>query len=318
MRVEVKAYAKVNLDLRLRGLRSDGFHNVQTVLQSVALADVLSFERVAGPLVLECDNPGVPSGERNLAWRAAVATWRALGRVGEPEGIRIAVRKYIPLQAGLGGGSADAAAVVWASQKIWAQALPTAVEHKVLAGLGADVPFFRQGGTMMGVGRGDELIELPDLPSYATVIVVPSVGVATPEAYRWFDERHPDGAGSDPMAWPATSAVWPSWLPTCVNDFEEVVVERHPEIGACLAALTREGAVLARLSGSGSAVFGLFEVAQDAVAAAQALRRSGLAVIETTTIGRQEAGFDQSSPPAAGGASPTGAASVRPGPRPQA
>jgi 4-diphosphocytidyl-2-C-methyl-D-erythritol kinase len=294
MRVDVKASAKVNLDLRLRGRRSDGYHNVQTVLQSVALADDVCCEAVEGAISIRCDAPGVPTDHRNLAWKAAAATWRALGHEGEPTGLRISLVKRIPTQSGLGGGSANAAAVVWAAQQVWQESLSMAGEHKVLASLGADVPFFRRGGTMLGVGRGDELIELPELPSYLAVIAVPGVGVSTTDAYRWFDERHPDGAGSEPLAWPATSAVWPSWLPTCVNDFEDVVSVRHREIGSALESLRQGGADLARLSGSGSAVFGLFEPARGAAAAesAAALRELGLSVFETSTLSRAEASFD--------------------------
>lgn len=292
-RFEIRACAKVNLDLRLRGVRADGYHNVQTVLQSVALADDVTCERIEGPFVLECDARGVPTDERNLAWRAAAATWQALGRSGGPRGLRVRLLKRIPTQAGLGGGSADAAAVVWAAQRIWNEQLPAFAEHRVLAALGADVPFFRRGGTMMGVGRGDELFDLPDLPRFSAVIAVPAQGVSTPQAYRWFDERHADGVGAEPAEWPAASAAWPSWLPSCVNDFEEVVAERVPEIGRCLGALRGSGAVLARLSGSGSAVFGLFDTPDRASAAAQALRRAGVAtVIETTTLSATEAAFE--------------------------
>lgn len=317
MRVDVKASAKVNLDLRLRGRRSDGYHNVQTVLQSVALADDVRCEAAEGAVSIHCDAPGVPTDHRNLAWKAAAATWQALGRAGEPEGLRISLVKRIPPQSGLGGGSANAAAVVWAAQQVWQESLSVAGEHKVLASLGADVPFFRRGGTMLGVGRGDELIELPDLPSYLAVIAVPGVGVGTPEAYRWFDERHPDGAGSEPIAWPATSAVWPSWLSTCVNDFEDVVSARHREIGSALESLRQAGADLARLSGSGSAVFGLFEPARGAAAAlsAAALRRLGMTVFETSTVSRAEAGFERLAPGSEGAEGRGGIGGAKPGPR---
>lgn len=292
-RLEVRACAKVNLDLRLRGMRADGYHNVQTVLQSVALADDVTCERIDGPFVLECDARGVPTDERNLAWRAAAATWQALGRSGAPHGLRVRLLKRIPTQAGLGGGSADAAAVVWAAQRIWGEHLSAAAEHRVLAALGADVPFFRRGGTMMGVGRGDELFDLPDLPRYLAVVAVPAQGVSTPQAYRWFDEQHAEGVGAEPAEWPATSTAWPSFLPSCVNDFEVVVAERVPEIRRCLDALQSGGAVLARLSGSGSAVFGLFDTLERSSVAAQALRRAGVAtVIETTTLSAAEATFE--------------------------
>lgn len=291
MRIDLQAFAKVNLDLRLRGLRSDGYHDVSTVLQSIALADDVSCEAVDGPLALECDAPGVPGGERNLAWRAAVATWRALGRSGEPSGLRIRLVKRVPAQAGLGGGSADAAAVVWASQRVWGGRLEAADEQRVLAGLGADVPFFVRGGTMLGSGRGDQLLPLPDLPSTPLVVAVPAVGVATPDAYRWFDERHPDGMGSDPVAWPTTPAVWPGRLPACVNDFEPVVVERVPAVGACLRALGEAGAVVTRLSGSGSAVFGLFDTVDRAAAALALVRGAGARAFLTRSLGSGEAGY---------------------------
>ena len=152
-RVEVVARAKINLDLRVLGHRPDRFHELRTVLQSIALHDTLSFVAQKGPFSLTCHAPEVPLDRSNLIWRAATVLWQGLGREGEPRDVAVTMRKRIPVQAGLGGGSSDAAAALVALGRLWG-VRPTRAERAAMASrIGADVPFFLWGGTALGLGR---------------------------------------------------------------------------------------------------------------------------------------------------------------------
>src|SRR5262249_23531313 len=151
-----------NLSLRVLGTRRDGYHELQTVFQSIALHDTLTIRRVDGPLRLTCDDPSLACGRRNLIWRAADALWRSAGRRGAPRGVALHLCKRTRVQAGLGGGSSDAAATLRALKKIW-RVDPACVRDAAVR-LGADVPFFLEGGTVLGLGRGDVLFPLNDRP----------------------------------------------------------------------------------------------------------------------------------------------------------
>jgi 4-diphosphocytidyl-2-C-methyl-D-erythritol kinase len=200
--------------------------------------------------------------------RAARALAAELGRP-EPAGLHITLDKTVPTQAGLGGGSADAMAALRLLCDVWKVPADPALLRRVGATLGSDVAFFALGGTALGLGRGDELTPLPPLPRLACAIVRPPFGVSTAEAYRWVAASRvggpPDVAPFEP---PARSGGWLETLRRCHNDFEPVVAARHPEIAEAIATLRGAGAVLAMLSGSGSAVFGLFT---DPAAASKAL-----------------------------------------------
>jgi 4-diphosphocytidyl-2-C-methyl-D-erythritol kinase len=284
--VPLAAYAKVNLHLRILDARPDGYHYVVTVLQTLALHDTVMCERHDGPFEIVCDEPGVPLDSRNLVWRAAQALADAVSR---PEGLartRVTIVKRIPMQAGLGGGSADAAAALAGLMRLWEIGMDHVSLHRIASGLGADVPFllhallqFRQGradgGTMLGRGRGDELTALPPLPLHTVLIVMPPFGVSTADAYRWHDERvaaaaappDPDTAevaatradsGGAEAEWPGSSAEWSDCLTRCYNDFELAIGPRHSEIAETVRTLREAGAVFAAMSGSGAALFGLF------------------------------------------------------------
>ena len=160
------------------------------------------------------------------------------------------------MQAGLGGGSADAAAALQALARMWGGA-PLSLLRDVAAGIGADVPFFLSGGTALGLGRGEEIYPLVDLPAHWVVIVQPPYGVSTAEAYAWYDEDRAAGM-REPRELQILPVPWPTRAAQMINDLEPPVVRRHPEIGGLKAALREAGAVAAAMSGSGSAVFGLF------------------------------------------------------------
>jgi 4-diphosphocytidyl-2-C-methyl-D-erythritol kinase len=283
----VRAHGKVNLDLRVAGRRADGYHELRTVFQAISLHDTLICTPHAGAFELDCDTPGVPLDPSNLVWRAAEALWGALGRPGVPGGLRIRIEKRIPPQAGLGGGSANAAAALLALGRLWRAGLPAEALTAIAGTLGADVPFFLTGGTALGLGRGDDIQPLADLPPHWLVLLVPSFGVSTADAFRWHDARSGErGVSSAQDTAAALPGTWPADVVRLGNDLEAAVERHHPEIGEMKAALRRAGALAAVMSGSGSAVFGVFERRPDAVAAAATLSATAWRVLLAGSLGR--------------------------------
>ena len=196
----VKAFAKINLTLRVLGVREDGYHTLRTVFQSLALHDTLTCQRTSGAFRIACADPACPTDRSNLVWRAAEAVWQAAGRRGQPRDAIVAIAKRIPLQSGLGGGSSDAAAAIRGLAALWRVQLSRERQHAMAAGLGADVPFFLEGGTSLGLDRGDVLFPLADPPTVWVTLAVPPFGVSTKEAYEWFDRDHSPDAGRGPSA----------------------------------------------------------------------------------------------------------------------
>jgi 4-diphosphocytidyl-2-C-methyl-D-erythritol kinase len=276
----VRAPAKINVSLRVLRRIGGGYHELRTIFQSIALHDTLTFEAGSGPFRLECDDPACPTDRTNLVWRAAETIVRAAGGRRAPRDIAIRIAKRIPMQAGLGGGSSDAAAALRGFAALWRLKIPDAEMQAMAAGLGADVPFFLEGGRVLGLERGDRLFPLIDPPRAWVTLVIPSFGVSTKDAYAWFDEAGPArrdrrrtgraGAGPDERA----------------NDLQAAVVHRHPEIGRIAAALRREGATEAAMSGSGSAVFAIFRTRSAAERAARALARPSRRTLVTRTLSR--------------------------------
>jgi 4-diphosphocytidyl-2-C-methyl-D-erythritol kinase len=282
----VRALAKVNLDLRVLGTRPDGYHELRTVFQSIHLHDTLTCTETPGPFVLKCRAPGIPLDSSNLVWRAGAALWSALGRAGDPRDTSVTIEKAIPVQAGLGGGSADAAGALFALARLWGGA-PLSLLREVAGGIGADVAFFMAGGTALGLGRGEEIYPLVDLPRHWILVVRPPFGVSTAEAYAWYDEDRAAGLREVresqilPVPWPTRAA-------QMINDLEPPVVRRHPEIHALKGTLRDAGAVAAAMSGSGSAVFGLFRTRPAAARALAPLSRGGYRAWLTRTVDRDE------------------------------
>ncbi|HVT46607.1 MAG TPA: 4-(cytidine 5'-diphospho)-2-C-methyl-D-erythritol kinase [Vicinamibacterales bacterium] len=284
----VRPTAKINLMLRVGAARPDGFHDVRTLLQSIALGDRLTLTPRRGPFALMVRAPGLASDRTNLIWRAAEALWRAMGRDGEPRDVHVRLDKQIPMAAGLGGGSADAAAALVGLNAIWHARRSRADLIRVARELGSDVPFFLLGGTALGVGRGDELYPVDDVRRMEVVVIKPSFGVATADAYRWLDEDRAH-SGARPAAPSSLDVGWPGGPLTLANDLQAPVAARHPMIDEIRSACLREGAVAVSMSGSGSAVFGVFPdgVARKAI---RRLQRPDWLVLLTRTIGRREAG----------------------------
>jgi 4-diphosphocytidyl-2-C-methyl-D-erythritol kinase len=278
----VRAFAKINLSLRVLGVRADGYHELRTVFQSIALHDTLHVRAARGPFAITCDDPACPVDSSNLVARAAHAVWKAAGRRGVPRGVAVRLQKRIPLAAGLGGGSSDAAAALRAFARLW-KVDPSRLPA-LAASLGADVPFFLAGGTVLGIERGDVLFQLIDHPARWVTLVIPRFGVRTQDAYAWLDHDRRSRAGS-PRALPSTPGIeWPG--PCHGNDLQGAVARRHPEIARIAGALRRSGACEAAMTGSGSAVFGLFSGRADAARAAEVLVSDRRRTIVTRTLGR--------------------------------
>lgn len=285
-RFVVRAHAKVNLDLRVLGTRADGFHELRTVFQSLELHDTLTCVSQPGPFKVICRTAGVPVDRNNVVWQAAIELWKELGRSGEPCGVRVTIQKQIPVQAGLGGGSANAAAALLALARMWGGA-PLTFLRELAVRIGADVPFFLSGGTALGLGRGEEIYPLVDLPPHWVVIVRPPYGVSTAEAYSWYDEDRAAGL-REPRELQILPVPWPTRAAQMINDLEPPVVRRHPEIGALRTALRDAGAVAAAMSGSGSAVFGLFRSRAAAKRAIRPLSKAGTVALLTRTVSRDQ------------------------------
>jgi 4-diphosphocytidyl-2-C-methyl-D-erythritol kinase len=291
-RVVVHAAAKINLTLRVGARHADGYHDVETILQAIALADTLTVTSASGPFTLAVSAPGVPTDRTNLVWRAAELLWRDAGRAGDPRDVAVALTKRVPAQAGLGGGSADAAAALVALNRVWGLRRSAADLVRLAASLGADVPFLLTGGTAIGTGRGDRLHPLADVRAFDVVLLVPGVGVATADAYRWLDQDRAAGEASGhrkfqneavgdtvPVGWPAGPLV-------LGNDLQPSVVARTAIVGQAIEACRQAGALGASMTGSGSAVFGLFSRGAGRTRA-RTLRRPEWTVIVTRTVTRR-------------------------------
>lgn len=275
MRLRVPAFAKINLSLEVRGVRPDGYHELSTVFQTIKLHDVLSFTQTSGRFDIRCDDPACPTDRTNLIWKAAQLLWREGGCSGTARGVRVRLQKKIPMQAGLGGGSSDAAAALVTLSRIWQITLSSRQLARLTKKLGADVAFFLAGGTALGEGAGDRIEPLDDRPASWVVLVVPGFGVSTKEAYGWFDTDLRDRKTEE----------------RSLNDLQAPVAARHPEISDIVAALKLAGSSHAAMSGSGSSVFGLFPTHAHAAAAARSLETASRRVILTRTVARGE--FDR-------------------------
>jgi 4-diphosphocytidyl-2-C-methyl-D-erythritol kinase len=374
MTVTVRSFAKINVGLRIGAAREDGFHELLTVYQTMGLHDVLrvSVSRGAG-IEMRCADPRVPRDESNTCFRIVERAMRALGAKRR---VVIEIEKRLPVQGGLGGASSNAVAALLGLERALRKNLPTADRLRIAAEVGSDLPLFLIGGTVLGVGRGEQVYPLPDLPAMACVVVTPDAGVSTPQAFQEWDRMCGAGAlareslasegldalGHDPArlrsagpirlaplaqgkltgaavptqsipaqgqpkltlssasdrinvlgrglsAWLSEASLGHSnssapshflarrgraenpllWLVRAgiENDFEQVVFPEYPKLREGKYALLRVGAKYASLSGSGSALYGLFATREAAVRAAARLRKEGWSAQATTTLTRQ-------------------------------
>ena len=270
--VTVKARAKLNLSLDVLGRRPDGFHDLCMVMQSCTLADDVYVESAApGDFLAQTNRSYIPTGDKNVAVKAARAYYAALGREG---GAHMRITKRIPVCAGLGGGSSDAAAVLLALNELHGGALDSAALQAAALAAGSDVPFCLMGGTALAEGRGELLTPLPKLPETDTVICMPYFSCSTPELFGRIDSRrsrcHPDTAG---LIAALEAGDVRGVAQRMYNVFEDALGKRAANtVQEIKLQLLDNGALGAAMSGSGSAVFGLFPDAESAAKAYEAVR----------------------------------------------
>jgi len=342
MTVMVRSFAKINLGLCIGALRPDGFHELRTVYQTIALHDVIRVQVGRGSgIEIRCDHPCVPKDETNTCYRIAEHALAALQAGGR---VTIAIDKRLPVQGGLGAGSGNAVATLLALERALQKKLPGAERLRIAAEVGSDLPLFFVGGTVLGVGHGEEVYPLQDLPSVCCVVATPEIGVSTPQAFADWDAMmgleeeyaaelrsartaeggrpHVDRADARSKLTPSPPSdrimgfgravsAWLSGQPLSgvpvskgrgraetslldlvrtgiENDFERVVFPKHPELREVKSVLERAGAFYASLSGSGSALFGLFRSRAAGLKAEATLRRGGIPAVATTTMTRQQ------------------------------
>jgi 4-diphosphocytidyl-2-C-methyl-D-erythritol kinase len=254
--LQVRSYAKINWALEVLNRREDGYHELRTIYQTVSLHDTIRFAAAPGRVELTCDDSRVPQDESNLAVRAALKL-RELA--GTTKGARIQIRKRIPVAAGLGGGSSNAAVSLVALRELWGIGAADRELEDIAASLGSDVPFFLMGGTALGLGRGEAVQPMEELDCSRLLLVNPGFPVSTRDAYERLSRlTRPVAAPIIPFTLTAANGI--SGLPLSVrNDLEVAVLPVHPEIAEVKRVLVRMGARLALMSGSGATVFGVFD-----------------------------------------------------------
>jgi 4-diphosphocytidyl-2-C-methyl-D-erythritol kinase len=337
MSVTLRSFAKINLGLAIGLARPDGYHALTTVYQTIALHDLVTVaaRRAATThIVLTSNDERVPRDARNTAWKMVE---RALSLMDVAAEVTIHIEKRLPVQGGLGAGSANAAAALLGLERELGVALSADDRIRVAAEVGSDVPLFLQGGAVRGLGRGEVVSPLPDLPAIPCVVAVPEIGVSTPAAFREWDARHSaltPAASADRLerlsrsvsaAWgqPHSSGVSRAAVSDGIseadvahkgdlaetpllalvrtgmaNDFEEVVFAQYPSLADIVRVLRDAGqadfdqsgdaAIYAALSGSGSALFGLYASGEAADRAAGRLRDRGIVALRTETLPREQ------------------------------
>jgi 4-diphosphocytidyl-2-C-methyl-D-erythritol kinase len=325
MPTRVRSHTKINLGLAIGPLRPDGFHQLITVYQTLALHEWVTVEArmaAATRITLSSNHPDVPTDAGNTAWRMVERYLELLGIQAE---VLLHIDKQLPVQGGLGAGSANAVAALIGLEQELDRRLSPPERLRVAAEVGSDVPLFLLGGAAVGVGRGEEIFPLPDIPSTPCVIALPVVGVSTPQAYRDWDRLQAASAltGIGPSATitmlsrsiaaafgePHSSGVFSEVVSTredraedpllalvrtgIENDFEQVVFPQYPFLGEIKRILaggssTGDAAVYAGLSGSGSALFGLYRTPKAAQAALKRLERHGVTGLVTKTLPRSD------------------------------
>jgi 4-diphosphocytidyl-2-C-methyl-D-erythritol kinase len=280
--VRIAAHAKINLFLRILARDGSGYHQIETAFALLELADELEVQRVDSGVALEVDGPELGPVEDNLAVRAARLVLEA---TGNRFGVALRLTKRIPVRAGLGGGSSDAAAALHAVNALAGNAVPRHELLHLAARLGADVTFCASGAPLaLAWGRGERLFRLPAPPSAPVLVAVPSVAVATPDAYRWWDDANPTPVARGPVALDAEAlATWGSIGRLGGNDFESPVFAKHPELRALYERLAGTGPVWVRLCGSGSAVAAVYKKERERDDAAQQLSPKDARIITTAT-----------------------------------
>ncbi|HKV75221.1 MAG TPA: 4-(cytidine 5'-diphospho)-2-C-methyl-D-erythritol kinase [Gemmatimonadales bacterium] len=266
------APAKLNLFLRILARESDGFHGLETLFCRISLSDRLTVERRPGGISIDVTGGETGPADQNLAVRAARMVVEA---TGGKFGVHLTLEKRIPVKAGLGGGSSDAAAALLGVNQLAGNPVP---KHELLqfaARLGSDVPFFLSGSSLaLAWGHGERMLTLPPLPTHPALLLVSGEGVSTPEAYRWVDEDRTPGTRRGAVAMEGESVRnWGNIGRLSGNDFESAVFGRRPELRAAFERLAGTHPLLCRMSGSGSALFAVYRSAAEREDAQMSLGR---------------------------------------------
>lgn len=266
------AFAKLNLTLDVLGKREDGYHDLQSVMQAISIRDDVEIDVGTGkPWNLLCSVEGIPTDERNLAWKAAKVYFDTIKK--DPDGIEIRILKRIPMEAGLGGGSADAAAVLRALNRHYGNPLSILALAELGAQVGSDVPFCVLCGTAMVEGRGERLRKLPDMPECVFVVCKPDFSVSTPELYRKIDSvaigRRPDNKAMESalLAGDLQKVAQNLW-----NVFDPVVTQDHLELNYIKSIFNSYGAIGFQMTGSGSACYAIMPTFEDAAVVCNMLK----------------------------------------------
>ena len=271
--IQERAYAKLNLSLDVTARRDDGFHELAMLMQTVSVCDELTLSlNDSGKISAGCSLHFIPTDERNLAVRAARCYLAAVG--AEEQGVHIRMEKSIPVGAGMGGGSADAAAVLRGMNRLFGERLDRRALEELACSIGSDVAFCVAGGSALARGRGEILEDLPPLPDCLFVIAKPDFSISTPELYRKLDSvalrRHPDTPG---LLQAMEQGRLREICMRMYNVFEDVPDRRMRTVREIKGTLLDHGALSAMMTGTGSAVFGVFDDAKSAEAAREALRK---------------------------------------------
>lgn len=283
--LQIRSYAKINWTLDVLFKREDGFHELRTIYQTVSLHDTLVITETNGPIEIVCEDTRVPCDETNLAFKAA-ALLREVTRTSK--GARIEIEKSIPVAAGLGGGSSNAAATLLALIKLWQVEIDERNLLRIAGTLGSDVPFFLMGGTALGVGRGEEVSQIEQVDCEHLLLANPGFAVPTGDAYEKLSRlTRQEAALNIPFALLAAKGV--SGLPLAArNDLEETVLAAHPEIAEVKRRLLSLGARHAQMSGSGATVFGVFDNSQTIEQAESEVRAAGYWAQRVRTVDARE------------------------------
>lgn len=283
--LKIASYAKINWTLDVLFKREDGYHELRTIYQTVSLHDQLRLTETSDAIKIHCDDSRVPCDSTNLAYKAALALREA---TNISKGARIHIEKRIPVAAGLGGGSSNAAATLVALIRLWQVKIDERELIRIAASLGSDVPFFLTGGTALGVGRGEEVYPIEEVHCGELLLVNPGFAVATREAYGKLARLTRSEAPSIiPFSLMAAKGI--RELPLAArNDLEEPVLAAYPEIAEVKRRLMSLGARHALMSGSGATVFGVFDNSQVTGQALTELRASGYWTESVRTVDRQE------------------------------
>lgn len=282
--VKRKAYAKINLGLDVIRKREDGYHEVKMIMQNIGLCDELTFERQAEGITLKIDRVDLPTDGNNLIYRAARLIKEEYGIT---EGVRIRLKKKIPIAAGLAGGSTDAAAVFHGMNSLFDLGMTIDKMCELGVKIGADVPYCILGGTALAEGIGEKLTPLPDAPGAVVLLAKPDISVSTKEVYQNLHVEelrvHPD---IDGMTKAIIRRDLQGILERMDNVLEYVTINRYPVIDEIKNFMKEQGALRALMSGSGPTVFGIFEKQEQAAAAYLKIKESGLAkdLVVTTFV----------------------------------